>query len=111
MSTLLFSHLRQTLGQLNAQNSTTFSVLDKQRLQQMLTATINTLRSLYPDHLSYPQRFQLLQNLMLLEQQSAAIGPMVDAAFTAEFTTWQAIRESLIASIETTLTDEARPLR
>jgi len=104
MSALLLAQLRDTLVRLKAQSNSTFSTFDKQSLQQMLTSTIETLRTLYPDHLDHAQRFHLLQNLMLLEQQSVIIGPAAEAILLADLPTWQALREALIASIEATLT-------
>jgi hypothetical protein len=107
MSTLLISQLREALLQLQAQSRSTYTALDKQRLQLLLTTTINTLRTLYPDHFNHAQRFQLLQNLMVLEQQSFTIGPVEDAALITNLAMWRQVHESLIVSIETTLADKS----
>jgi hypothetical protein len=111
MSDLLVSQLRHTLSHLRTQSSSAYTVLEKQRLQQMLNTTIDALRTLYPDHLNHSQRFQLLQNLTMLEQQSFTIGPVEDAVLVTNLLIWQALHESLITTIETTLTDESHTLR
>jgi hypothetical protein len=73
----------------------------------MLSSTIKALHRLYPDHLSLSQRHQLLQNLSMLEQQFLSLTPPTQESPT----TWQALQQSLKASIETTLTDEAQAHR
>lgn len=69
----------------------------------MLSSTIKALHKLYPDDLSMPQQFQLLQNLTVLEQQFIAILPDNDAGLTS----WQTLHRSLRTTIETTLANEA----
>lgn len=105
MPTLLLARLQFTLTRLQGLNKASYSWQQKQALRAMLSATITDLFGLYPDHLSLPQRHQLLQNLAFLEQEFLALLPTDEAPLSC----WQTVHESLLAAIETTLTAETPP--
>lgn len=110
MSLLHLSRLRETQKRLRQQSNTIYTTSAQQELRQMLAATIKTLHNLYPDGLAAPQRYQLLQNLMMLEQQFLQLAPAAPQALhptipLPSVSTWKALHQSLLAAIDTTLAD------
>lgn len=105
MSTLLvIARLRQSLRRLKALGHLPYVEADVLVLREVLALTIIDLQVLYPDNLSTQQRHQLLQNLDFLEHQQVLIMPNTPPR--PAFATWLALHHALLASIETTLTDE-----
>ncbi|MDF7815191.1 hypothetical protein [Hymenobacter sp. YC55] len=107
MPSILLAHLRHTLARLLTQRTTVYSALDRQELRQLLASTITVLHQLYPVSVSPAQRYALLQNLNLLEQQALALAAPGEVALR----TWQFLHTSLRATIEAALVDDAAQRR
>lgn len=103
----LLGQLSYTLKRLQELSSVPSTAEDKKVLRELLSFVIKTLQQLYPDNLSFPQRYQLLQNLHLLEQQFLAITPGPEVPTTR----WQSVRHTLQVTLETTLAEEVNAPR
>ncbi|WP_022824884.1 hypothetical protein [Hymenobacter norwichensis] len=104
MSHVLLTKLRQTLTQLKPLTTTCYTPAERQTLRAQLATTITNLRTLYPDDLSSDQKYRLLQNLTLLEQQAQSLSEPTSTDTTG-CAQWRALTAALRAAIEDALTD------
>lgn len=106
MSQVLLSKLRHTLTQLKPLATAAYTPAEQQTLRAQLAITLTNLRDLYPDHLSSDQKYRLLHNLTLLEQQAHSL-PEAAATLTPSVSQWRALNAALRAAIEDALSDYA----
>jgi hypothetical protein len=100
---LILSRLHYTLWKLRALPTAHYDAEAKHLLRKQLSATINDIHTLYPDGLAAVQRYRLLHNLTVLQNQFMAISP----GGAVPVTMWPAVHQALTTSIETTLADVA----
>lgn len=103
MQQTIHFQLQQTLIHLQAQPVVLNKSEDQFGLRIRLATTIRNLRDLYAQELPSRQRYSLLQNLNLLEQQALVLAPPGKVALS----TWQFLHTSLQRTIKDTLVDMA----
>lgn len=103
MESTLLDQLQLTQRSLQQLSNSSYTTADKQALRAMLSSTIKCLQELYPDNFSFPQRVQLLHHLSLLEQEYFLLAPAVEVPLPE----WKSLHESLLASVNTTLSNAA----
>lgn len=95
------AQLRYTLERLQALPSKEYAAANKKLLRELLTATLKSLHDLYPDSLSFDQRYRFVYNLNSLELQFLAITPGNEVPVHL----WASVHATLQSTIETALAD------
>lgn len=95
------AQLRYTLERLHELPCTPNTAAHKKSLRELLTVTIKTLHELYPDGLSYQQRYRFVYNLQELERRFLALTP----GSSVPIELWPDVHQTLQITIEAALTD------